>query len=312
MKQLLRTTNAYRAVLADAQRDACAHAMLVVFPDEAYLRALLTECAKAFFLAEDGSRTERLIGEEHYADCRFFPAQGEKTTADMGASVIEESLLRPVEGEKKLFVLDAFHTAAPLVQNKLLKVFEEPPAGVYFLLGAANVHAVLPTVRSRMKTIETAPFAEDAIASALVRSYGKKEGVREAAAACGGVYSVAEKLLTGGGEEFALAEKFLLGEETEALCRSLTDAQKGVFFAAVRLVLRDALLLSSDEGKFAARKSAGVERLSRELPKGAALSALSLTEDAERQLKFNANFQQCAFAFAIALGKEKKKWQTLS
>lgn len=312
MKQLLRTTNAYKTVLADAGKDACAHAMLAVFPDEVYLRALLKECAKAFFLAADGSRTEKLIGEEHFVDCRFFPGVGEKPTADMGSAIIEESLLRPVEGTKKLFVIDGFHNASALVQNKLLKVFEEPPAGVYFLLGVSNVHAVLPTVRSRMKTMENAPFAEEQIAAALVRAYGQKSGIREAAAACGGMYSVAEKLLLGGGGEFALAEKFLLGEDIEALCRSLSDMYKSVFFAAVRLVLRDALLLSAGEKRYAARKSAGVERLAREIPRGALLYGLSLAEKAELQLKFNANFQQCALAFAIALDKEKKKWQTLS
>ena len=312
MIRLLRSTNAYEAIGEDARRGTSSHAMLVVFPDEGCLRALLTECAKAFFSAEDGSRAARLIGEEHFPDCRFFPAAGEKLTADAGASILDASLLRPVEEQKKLFVLDAFHTVVPLVQNKLLKVLEEPPAGVYFLLGASNVHAVLPTVRSRMKTFEVPPFSEERIFEALTRTYGEREGAREAAAACGGVYSVAEKLLTGGSGEFLLAEKFLLGENVEALCRALTEAEKPVFFAAVRLVLRDALLLSQNKGEFAARRSEGVKKIARELPAGALLKGLSLVEEAERQIKFNANFAQCALALAICLKEEKKKWQTLS
>ena len=108
MRELLRSTNAYRGIEADALGARTAHATLVLFPDEGYLRPLLKECAKAFFLAEDGSRTARLIDEENFADCIFCPPAGEKLTAELAAGIVDESLLLPVEGDKKLFVLDHF------------------------------------------------------------------------------------------------------------------------------------------------------------------------------------------------------------
>ena len=38
----------------------------------------------------------------------------------------------------------------PLIQNKLLKVIEEPPAGISFILVAASRSTILPTIRSRL------------------------------------------------------------------------------------------------------------------------------------------------------------------
>ncbi len=311
MEALLHATNAYKSLLADARAGRSAHAVLVAFPDGAYLRPLLRECAKAFFLA--GEREARLIENGSYSDCVFLPEEGGKFTVEACERVLEESTLRPVEGKKKLFVLDAFQNATALVQNKLLKVLEEPPDGVYFLIGTTNPHAVLPTVRSRTELLTEPPFPEEEVARALRRMHPDSAGADEAAAACGGVFSTAEKLLSGGGESFRLAERFLSGEDVERLCRELNDkTDKQAFFAAIRQVLRDMLFQKEGQGKYAARKGAETARLAREYPAGAIVEALALTDRAERETVFNANLSQCALALAIGIGKEKERWQRLS
>ena len=311
MRELLRSTKAYRAIASDAQSGRRSHAYLVLFPDETYLRALLRECAKAFFGAKDSSREAELIGEEMYSDCLYLPAAGAKLTVDDGARIVDESLLRPVEGDKKLFVLDNFHNASALVQNKLLKVLEEPPEGVHFLIGATAAFSVLPTVLSRVKKLEEPPFSEEAVLKALSEKYPGKD-VRACAAASGGVFSAAELLLNGGGEEFRLAREFLSGRDTERLCRALDDKRdKRAFFSAVRLALRDMLFYREGRGDLAAL-GGEVRALAEEYPVGAILSALDWVTEAEKQLKFNANFQQCAEVLALHIRKEKEKWQKLS
>lgn len=311
MKTLLRKTTAYRALARE--RGEGAQTTLVVFPDEAYLRPLLKECAKAFFGAADGSREEKLIEEESYSDCLFFPAAGEKLTVDDGARIIDESLLKPVEGGKKLFVLDGFHTASPLVQNKLLKVLEEPPQDVCFLLGATAEHSVLPTVLSRAKKCTVVPFSEEEILGALERGHRGEQGLKEAAAASGGVYSVAESLLSGGGENFRLAEELLSGRKIQRLSREIGERKdKRACLAAVRLCLRDAAFFAAGQGRFAARKSAAVKALAEEYPLGSLLSAMAFLSEAEREIQFNANFSQCVLKLAMQIGKEKERWQKLS
>lgn len=312
MKELLRTTTAYRLFSADARRGACAHFTLVLFPDENYLRLLLTECAKAFFLAEEGGRVANLIEKESFADCLFYPAAGEKYTADGASDIIDESVLRPVEGLRRLFVLDNFQNATPLVQNKLLKVLEEPPEGVFFLLGATAEHAVLPTVLSRAKKLAVSPFSEEEIASALNRSHRGEEGLKEAAAACGGIYSVAEMLLSGGGEDFLLAEQFLAGREVEKLCRDIGEKKSKSFFAALSLVLRDLAFLAAGHENYCARRGDAMQKLAKEYPAGALLAAIGFVADAEREIRFNANPGQAALAVFLRIREEKAKWQKLS
>lgn len=313
MNQLLHSTTAYRLFRADAERENLAHTTLMLFPDPKLLRRFLKECAKAFFGAEEGTRTARLIDSESYADALFFPSEGGKPTVEDATSVIDESLLQPVEGDRKLFVLDCFHTAAPLVQNKLLKVLEEPPQGVYFLIGACFEHTVLPTVLSRAKKFSVPPFSEEQIAEALSRGHVGETGLREAAAASGGIYSVAEALLSGGGEEFVLAERFLAEEETEKLCRELGEKkEKRAFFAALELVLRDLMLMAAGQEAYCARKTERMRRLAREYPAGVLVSAIGYTAEAERDIQFNANAGQAAYALALRIREEKKKWQKLS
>lgn len=312
MKELLRETLGYRRILADARAGRQPHAALILFPDAAHLRSLLKECAKAFFLAEEGSRTALLIEKESFPDCLFFPQAGAKLTVDDAARILEESLLRPVEGEKKLFVLDAFHTAGALVQNKLLKVLEEPPEGVSFLLGAAQEHAVLPTVLSRTEKFREPPFAEERVLKALYRMYPAEKGAERAAAASGGILSQAERLLAGGGESFRLAEEFLLGDAPEAFCRRADKLDKDAFFAALELLLRDMLFLKTGQERFSSRTDGAARALAERYPAWVILSALEGVREAQKRVNFNAGLGQTLYALALSIKEEEKRWQKLS
>lgn len=312
MIELLHSTTAYGLYRAEAAAGALAHTTLMLFPDPKLLRRFLKECAKAFFGAEEGSRVCRLIEAETFSDVFFFPAEGGKMTVDDAAKIIDECALRPTEGDRKLFVLDAFDGAAVLVQNKLLKVLEEPPEGVYFLLGACHESAVLPTVLSRAEKFSVPPFSEKAIEEALRRGHAGETGIREAAAAGGGLYSVAESLLADGGEEFLLAERFLADEETEKLCRMLGERkEKTGFFSALELVLRDLMLMAAGKEEYCARKTECMRRLAREYPVGVLVSALAYTAEAERDIRFNANAGQAAYALCLRIREEKARWQKL-
>ena len=312
MRELFRSTTAYQTIASGARRGDLAHFTLVIFPDGGHLREFLTVCAEAFFGAEAGSRTERLIGTEHYPDCLFYHARGAKLSSDVATELIGESALSPVEGDRKLFVLDAFQTVTPLVQNKLLKILEEPPQGVYFLAGATAEHTMLPTVLSRADKLAVAPFSEEAIAAALRRMRGDAPGISEAAAACGGLLSAAEDLLEGGGEAFHLAIRFLTERDTVRICREVGDALKGTFLPALRLVLRDVALIAEGQDQYAVLQDASVREIAEVMPAGIALAALRFTASAEREIQFNANPAQAALTLSLRIAKEREKWQKLS
>lgn len=284
---------------------------LVVFPDAKYLRALLKECAKAFFGRGNGRR-DALIEEETFADCTVLPGAGAKLSVDDAARVVDESLLHPVEEDKKLFVLDAFDTASPLVQNKLLKILEEPPEGVYFLLGASGEGSVLPTVLSRVRKLLEQPFTEEAVLAALNRNYAGEKELARAAAASGGVYSLAEELVSGG-ENFRFAQRLFEGTELEKLCREASDVKdRDAFFAALRLTARDMLFYRTGQGRFAALKDENLKNLAKTFPEGALLSAARFVGEAQREVEFNASVRQALYTLGLRIQEEKRKWQKLS
>lgn len=61
----------------------------------------------------------------------------------------ESAYLTANEGYRKIFILEGVQSFNVQSQNALLKVLEEPPKGVVFILTAASKSAVLPTILSR-------------------------------------------------------------------------------------------------------------------------------------------------------------------
>ena len=124
MKRLLESTQAYRLLEKECATGKNSHAYLLLFNDRKNLRFALKNFAKLFFRKEDERETERiekLIEEESFADCLYFPQEGKRLSVEDAEKIREESMLSPVEGEIKLFLLSNFDEATVQTQNKLLK-----------------------------------------------------------------------------------------------------------------------------------------------------------------------------------------------
>ena len=64
-----------------------------------------------------------------------------------------ESFVKPVFAEKKIFIIQNIENSIESAQNKLLKVLEEPPRNVYFILTSSSETLVLPTIKSRCNKV---------------------------------------------------------------------------------------------------------------------------------------------------------------
>ena len=64
-----------------------------------------------------------------------------------------DAALLPNEAERKVYIICEADAMNPAAQNAALKLFEEPPRNVIFLLCAVNPELLLPTVRSRCTAI---------------------------------------------------------------------------------------------------------------------------------------------------------------
>lgn len=70
---------------------------------------------------------------------------------------LEHFISLKIPAERKISRIIIIHDAHMLTieaQNALLKTLEEPPTGALIILTAANTEALLPTVRSRLQTLE--------------------------------------------------------------------------------------------------------------------------------------------------------------
>lgn len=323
MQALVKNTTAYTLVKAEAEEGRLSHAYLLLLDDKRNLRAALKTFTKAVlgcdvdeydevddnpFESQTRSFAEKkriasLIDSERFSDCLFFPEGNKRFSVEDAEKVMEESLLLPVECEKKLFVISDFADATAQAQNKLLKLLEEPPKNVVFLLGATVVFPVLETVRSRTEKLEIPPFSEKQIFSCLQRLYGEKYTKEEyelcAAAACGSVGGAQDLLESGQYSALSeLAFSLCLCNATSlpALAKKAGDVkQKKDLLALLRIIYKDALLLKSGNAKHLSLK-AEYDRLNK-ISERYKLASLTFAQEAfsmaERHLKFNANFNQC-------------------
>jgi DNA polymerase-3 subunit gamma/tau len=73
---------------------------------------------------------------------------------DEARRIIAECNYLPMSGSVKVIVLDECHMASKNFYNAFLKITEEPPEHVYFILCTTEVNKILSTVRSRCKGAE--------------------------------------------------------------------------------------------------------------------------------------------------------------
>ena len=313
MIELLENTQAYRLLKKESEGNVCSHAYLLLFDDARNLRVALKQFAKLLFFVEeedfDGAkqkRIEKLINEESYADCLFYPAEGKKLSVEDAENIREETLLSPIEGERKVFVLGDFAEANTQTQNKLLKLLEEPPKGVIFLLGATTAFPVLPTVLSRTKRLEILPFSIAEVENALHRIYGKQydeETLELCAVASGGVLGEAQNVLEGGHYKGLAESAFNLcildDSKLPLTVRTVGETKhKKELLSLLRLIFRDALLIktankSCQKSLLLKSEKEKIEKVAEKYTLSALLYAQEALSEAELQVQFNAVFPQC-------------------
>lgn len=94
-------------------------------------------------------------------------------------SILEDALIEPMYPlNYKVLILDEFHMATKSAQNRLLKIFEEPPKHLIFILCTTNPENILDTILSRCQLkIEVKKASIDELADRLLYVC-KQEGIK--------------------------------------------------------------------------------------------------------------------------------------
>jgi DNA polymerase-3 subunit gamma/tau len=83
----------------------------------------------------------------------------------------------PSDLRRRVYIIDEVHMLSPHAFNALLKLIEEPPDHVVFILATTDTHRVPPTIISRTQRYDFRRLATDVIAAKLTR-ITSAEGVR--------------------------------------------------------------------------------------------------------------------------------------
>ncbi len=145
-------------------------------------------CRSCQLMAANSHPDFRIVQPTARADKEFVvDRQKGELRAEQAETLIREVALRPMEGQRKVFLVQDMHLANPTFANKILKTLEEPPAHAIILVTARHRAELLPTIVSRCQVIELRPLDQPVIVDALQR--GWQASAQEAdllARLCGG------------------------------------------------------------------------------------------------------------------------------
>ncbi len=149
-------------LISARDRDRLPHAVLLVGPAglgrelAAVEAAVLLTCEGMSEPWENGSCADRVRDGVHPDVQAVLPTGAKQIIKiDQVREIVKSAASRPYEGERRVWIVDgieAGHLGAAAA-NAFLKVLEEPPEHVVFILLAANPMAVLPTILSRCQQL---------------------------------------------------------------------------------------------------------------------------------------------------------------
>lgn len=182
-----------------------------------------------------------------------------------------DAYVRPNEAPRRVFVLLGMQNMSEISQNALLKILEEPPANVLFVLTSVSAAALLPTVRSRVQIFSAAGenlSGDWALAEQLARA-----------------------VLAPGGADLLFGTACFVKDR---------EAFRGVLWQ-LSLLFRDALVGRTGGLPALSGKEETVAALSSGLTRRSLVRMMEETEKAQSALERNANTALLAAAYCAGL-----------
>ncbi len=194
-EDIIKTSRIFSELKSDAENKSLSRAYLFVGPDSLFADELCDCFLDEVITINDGKECAKKLKSGMLPDVVYFPREKNVSVNDINY-ITGNALVTPIELKTKFYIINKAQTMLLQAQNKLLKILEEPPEVVAFIIKADSKTSLLPTVVSRCRVIETMPFSVSELSSCnriLTSDCGDKE---LATTLCGGNLTLLEKMLT--------------------------------------------------------------------------------------------------------------------
>lgn len=178
MNDLIGNDDARAEFAAAASGGALHHAWLLAGPQGVGKASFAREAAARLLGHEPDDSMIASGAHPDYRELRRLPKDPEKPDVDLARSIpiaqvralLPMFATRPTYSNRRVIVIDSIDDVErPGASNALLKSLEEPPAGTIFLLVSHAPSRLLPTIRSRCRTLRFAALSDVEVARVLRR-----------------------------------------------------------------------------------------------------------------------------------------------
>ena len=187
-------------------------------------------------------------------DAFYLAPLGAMLKVDQFRQLQGELALQGEAGHRRVCIIDHVETMNTEFANRMLKILEEPPAGVCFILITDQPDLLLPTIISRCARFTFDPVGDDEMRQGLRRLRGDGGNWDEAILWGGGIVRTVLSYLDGKGADkahFALDFLTITAKHAcpyakwLAVSAALTDTETTEILGWISLFLRDMAVLHS-------------------------------------------------------------------
>lgn len=145
-----------------------------------------------------GQKHSRKIQTQNHPDLLYFRPEGKTFMHPVSSirTILEEVAVAPFEATFKVVMIEDVERMLPTSSNALLKILEEPPSYVRFILLTSKPNEVLSTIISRCSTVSFYPIEDSILSQYLIEKKGvSSEKVSQIVLRSQGSFSRALELL---------------------------------------------------------------------------------------------------------------------